>query len=128
MFGLDCQMVDWGKAQQSRQEVRQRKGSTDVRSQRAVAVEERLRSPQQVGANVVPLFSGGVFLRKPALVVLAQHPWTRRDVARELGVSVGHVTRLHRRGLPHVKPFGPRGIVRYCPLKVRLWATAVERS
>lgn len=78
-------------------------------------------------AQVVPLFRGQGS-GEPALVALSRHPWTREDVARELGVTVGHVSRLHAAGLPHVKPFGPRGIVRYCPLKVRAWARVERRA
>jgi hypothetical protein len=89
--------------------------------------DRRIEEREQVQVAEVRPLHRGLDMREPALVQLALHPWTREDVARELGVTVGHVTRLHRRGLPHVKPFGSRGIVRYCPRKVRAWA-AVERE
>ena len=57
----------------------------------------------------------------PPLVALARNPWSKAQVARELGVSERTVTRYMAEGLPHVKPFGARGIVRFHPLQVTLW-------
>lgn len=58
---------------------------------------------------------------QPALVALARHPWRKGNVARELGVSTRTVSRYMREGMPFCKPFGPRGMVCFAPLEVRLW-------
>jgi hypothetical protein len=57
----------------------------------------------------------------PALVVLARNPWRKGHVARYLGVSQRTVSRYMAEGLPFCKPFGPRGVVCFHPMQVRLW-------
>lgn len=81
---------------------------------------------QRAGGEVVSLHRGRPEHRP--LVAAQQHRWTRQDVAAAFGVSVSTVGRWHKRGLPHVRPYGPGGIVRYDEAKVLAWAAARDQN
>lgn len=73
------------------------------------------------GAQVIPLFRGQERPEQP-LVTLGNGLWKKLDVQRALAVSSRTVERwMKEEGLPHAKPFGHKGPVRYDPRKVLAW-------
>lgn len=85
-------------------------------------VLEVLEKPRPDGrGQVVPLFRGAQASERP-LAQVAGGLWTKRQVAEWLQVSDRTVERWQlREGLPHLKPFGAKGPVRYDAGQVRAW-------
>jgi predicted DNA-binding transcriptional regulator AlpA len=86
----------------------------------AVVAQEELQEPHE-GGTVVPLFKGQEHSAAP-LVTLGNGHWKKPDVARHLSVSERTVERwMQEAGLPHLKPFGKKGPVRFDPRKIQAW-------
>lgn len=85
------------------------------------AVLERPKDGAVAAGKVIPLFRGRQQVEQP-LVTLGNGYWRKPDVARALNASERTVERwMQREELPHMKPFGPRGPVRFDPRKVLAW-------